>query len=59
MMKICIVTDAWAPQINGVVITLENTIRELKRMGHEVLVIEPSGFANIPCPSYSESCQNY
>ena len=54
MMKICIVTDAWAPQINGVVITLENTIRELKRMGHEVLVIEPSGFTNIPCPSYSE-----
>lgn len=53
-MKICIVTDAWSPQINGVVITLENTIHELKRTGHEVLVIEPSIFANIPCPSYSE-----
>jgi glycosyltransferase involved in cell wall biosynthesis len=53
-MKICIVTDAWIPQINGVVKSLQNTIQELKKAGHEVLVIEPTGFANIPCPSYSE-----
>lgn len=53
-MKICIVTDAWSPQINGVVKTLENTVRELVKAGHEVLIIEPSGFFNIPCPSYSE-----
>ena len=31
-----IVTDAWSPQINGVVITLRNTIRELPRQGHDV-----------------------
>jgi glycosyltransferase involved in cell wall biosynthesis len=53
-MKICIVTDAWAPQINGVVKTLENTVRELKLAKHEILIIEPSLFTNIPCPSYSE-----
>ncbi len=53
-MRVCIVTDAWSPQINGVVKTLENTIRELKQAGHTVLVIEPSQFINIPCPSYSE-----
>lgn len=53
-MKICIVTDAWSPQINGVVKTLENTIRELKRAGHELIVIEPSQFFSIPCPSYAE-----
>lgn len=53
-MKICIVTDAWSPQINGVVKTLENTILQLKIAGHSVLVIEPSEFFNIPCPSYAE-----
>jgi glycosyltransferase involved in cell wall biosynthesis len=53
-MKICIVTDAWSPQINGVVKTLENTIRELQQAGHVLLIIEPSEFLNLPCPSYSE-----
>ena len=32
-LRILIVTDAWAPQINGVVVTLRNTMRELERMG--------------------------
>lgn len=53
-MKICIVTDAWLPQINGVVITLEHTIEQLKKAGHIVLVVDPSLFFNVPCPSYSE-----
>jgi glycosyltransferase involved in cell wall biosynthesis len=53
-MKICIVTDAWLPQINGVVKTLEHTIEQLKKAGHIVLVVEPSLFFNVPCPSYSE-----
>ncbi|MBP7371055.1 MAG: hypothetical protein KA902_06400, partial [Arenimonas sp.] len=53
-MKICIVTDAWLPQINGVVKTLEHTIAQLKKSGHVVLVIEPSAFFNVPCPSYAE-----
>jgi len=53
-MRIAIVTDAWHPQINGVVRTLEKTIGWLQEQGHEVLVIEPSGFRTIPMPSYPE-----
>ena len=53
-MKIAIVTDAWSPQINGVVKTLEQTVRCLQTAGHEVLVIEPSRFRTIACPGYDE-----
>lgn len=53
-MRIALVTDAWHPQINGVVRTLEKTIDWLRKEGHEVLVIEPSGFWTIPMPSYPE-----
>jgi glycosyltransferase involved in cell wall biosynthesis len=48
------VTDAWLPQVNGVVKTLEHTIAELEKAGHAVLVIEPSGFLSLPCPGYAE-----
>ena len=53
-MRILIVTDAWSPQINGVVTTLQNTIRELSRLGHVVDTITPDGFRTIPCPTYPE-----
>lgn len=53
-MKILIVTDAWKPQINGVVFTLGHTCRELIRMGHQVKVIQPGLFRSVPCPSYPE-----
>ena len=53
-MRIALVTDAWHPQINGVVRTLEKTIGWLRNRGHEVLIIEPSGFRTIPMPSYPE-----
>ncbi|VVT20777.1 Alpha-mannosyltransferase [Sphingomonas sp. EC-HK361] len=53
-MKIAIVTDAWAPQVNGVVRTLQAVIAELEKMGHEVLVVAPDGFASFPCPTYPE-----
>lgn len=53
-MRILIVTDAWTPQVNGVVITMRNTIRELERLGHEVDTITPAGFRTIPCPTYPE-----
>jgi len=53
-MRILIVTDAWAPQINGVVTTLYNTIRELELLGHTVGTITPDGFRTIPCPTYPE-----
>ncbi|MDW8343643.1 MAG: glycosyltransferase family 1 protein [Verrucomicrobiae bacterium] len=53
-MKILLATDAWAPQVNGVVRTLQTTVSHLERLGHEVRVIEPGMFRTIPCPSYPE-----
>jgi glycosyltransferase involved in cell wall biosynthesis len=50
--RIAIVTDAWAPQVNGVVRTYENVVRELARLGHEVLVVHPGGYLTVPCPGY-------
>lgn len=53
-MRIAIVTDAWSPQVNGVVRTLQAVRGELERQGHEVLVISPDLFASMPCPTYPE-----
>ncbi|HQR10920.1 MAG TPA: glycosyltransferase family 1 protein [Casimicrobiaceae bacterium] len=53
-MRILIVSDAWSPQINGVVITLRNTIREIEAQGHKVMTITPDGFKSVPCPTYPE-----
>ena len=53
-MRILIVTDAWEPQVNGVVRTLQATIGELRAGGHEVGVISPDLFRSVPCPSYPE-----
>jgi glycosyltransferase involved in cell wall biosynthesis len=53
-VKIAIVTDAWQPQINGVVKTLSQTAHVLRTLGHEVCVIEPTQFRTFPCPTYPE-----
>ncbi len=53
-MKIVLATDAWHPQVNGVVRSLSMTVERLRRRGHEVTVIEPSKFWTVPCPTYSE-----
>ncbi|WP_137917975.1 glycosyltransferase family 1 protein [Hydrogenophaga sp. 2FB] len=52
-MKILIVTDAWQPQVNGVVTTLVELVRELQALGHEVVVIQPGQFRTRPCPGYA------
>ncbi len=52
-MKIVIVTDAWLPQVNGVVTTLLELVRGLEVRGHEPLLIEPSGFKRFACPGYA------
>jgi len=54
MSRIAIVTDAWHPQINGVVTTLTQTVKHLELMGHQVTVINPQLFRSVPCPSYPE-----
>ncbi len=53
-MKIAIATDAWHPQVNGVVRSLAATVDQLQRRGHDVLIIEPGLFRTIPCPTYPE-----
>ncbi len=51
-MKIAIITDAWYPQTNGVVTTLNRTGECLRQMGHEVKYITPEPFKTIPLPTY-------
>jgi len=54
-MKILIITDAWHPQVNGVVRTYEYMCAELEKMGHDIKIIGPTDFAlNMPMPGYSE-----
>lgn len=54
-MKILIVSDAWHPQINGVVRTYENLSEQLTSMGHDIKVIGPRDFPwRIPTPGYPE-----
>jgi len=53
-MKIITVTDAWHPQVNGVVRTIEATNRALLRANHTTELITPQEFASIPCPGYAE-----
>jgi glycosyltransferase involved in cell wall biosynthesis len=53
-MKVMIVTDAWQPQVNGVVRTLSTTRREMEAMGHEVDLLTPLEFRTLPCPTYPD-----
>jgi len=53
-MKILLASDAWYPQINGVVRTLNRVREELEVQGHSFEVICPDQFRTIPCPSYPE-----
>ncbi len=53
-MRILFISDAWLPQVNGVVRTLQTTRDELIAMGHEAQVIGPEHFVTMPLPTYSE-----
>lgn len=54
-MRIMVVTDAWEPQVNGVVRTLSRTVEELRAMGHEVQMVTPNdGYMTWPLPTYPE-----
>ncbi len=53
-MRILIATDAWEPQVNGVVRTLTRVIAEMEAMGHTVEVIHPDQFKTFPMPTYAE-----
>jgi len=53
-VKIVLASDAWHPQVNGVVRSLSTTVGGLRQSGHDVDVIEPSRFLTMPCPTYPE-----
>ena len=53
-LRILIVTDAWKPQVNGVVRTLEYLAAELAGMGHVVRYATPEGHSTVPLPTYPE-----
>lgn len=51
-MRVMIATDAWQPQVNGVVRTLQSLIASLRSQGVDVEALTPTGFRSIPLPSY-------
>ncbi|MCJ2183342.1 glycosyltransferase family 1 protein [Novosphingobium sp. 1949] len=53
-MRIALATDAWLPQVNGVVRSLSATLEELVRRGHSVETVTPDRFLTVPMPGYSE-----
>jgi glycosyltransferase involved in cell wall biosynthesis len=53
-LRIALVTDAWFPQVNGVVRSNSTTVDQLRARGHEVKVVEPGLFRSWPCPTYPE-----
>jgi glycosyltransferase involved in cell wall biosynthesis len=53
-MRILLVSDAWPPQVNGVVRTLQRVRAECEALGHQVEVVAPDLFATVPCPTYPE-----
>ncbi|MGO7273027.1 glycosyltransferase family 4 protein [Rhizobium ruizarguesonis] len=50
-MKILLGTDAWHPQINGVVRTLESLCREVSKLGSEIYLVTPANFRTFPSPA--------
>lgn len=53
-MRILIVSDAWHPQVNGVVRTLDRVAHGLRILGDQVEIVGPDRFFNLPCPGYAE-----
>ncbi|MGE0630035.1 MAG: glycosyltransferase family 4 protein [Hyphomicrobiaceae bacterium] len=53
-MRVLLATDAWRPQVNGVVRTYERLDEELSELGVELAFLTPSEFRTLPCPTYPE-----
>jgi glycosyltransferase involved in cell wall biosynthesis len=53
-MRVLVATDAWHPQVNGVVRTYERLAQEAPKLGFEVIFLAPSLFRTLPCPTYPE-----
>ncbi len=53
-MRLLVATDAWRPQVNGVVRTYERLELELRELGVELAFLTPAEFRTVPCPTYPE-----
>ena len=53
-MRVLVATDAWHPQVNGVVRTYERLAVEAGKLGFEIVFLAPSAFRTLPCPTYPE-----
>ncbi|MGI9412754.1 MAG: glycosyltransferase family 4 protein [Hyphomicrobiales bacterium] len=53
-MRILMVTDAWYPQVNGVVTTLDRVSGELSALGHEICLVTHEGRRTFALPTYPE-----
>lgn len=53
-MRITLISDAWHPQINGIVTAVVELSKALVRLGHAVTVITPEAFHTWPCPGYPD-----
>lgn len=54
MIRVLVATDAWHPQVNGVVRTYERLAQEAPKLGFEVSFLSPAQFRTLPCPTYPE-----
>jgi hypothetical protein len=52
-MRVLIATDAWHPQVNGVVRTLTSLARAAKGLRADIEFLSPEGFASMPLPTYA------
>ena len=53
-MRLALVTDAWRPQVNGVVRSLERTVSQLQDWGDDITLVTPNRFRTVSCPGYPE-----
>ena len=51
-MRVLVATDAWHPQINGVVRTLTSLARSARNLGVTIEFLSPEGFPSVPLPTY-------
>ena len=54
LIRILIVTDAWLPQVNGVVRSIEALVREAPSLGVEIQILSADGFHTVPLPTYPQ-----
>jgi hypothetical protein len=54
LTRILIITDAWLPQINGVVRSIQALVREVPALGVEIKILAANEFRTVPLPSYPQ-----